>query len=139
CFDIPQNWFDNHYTTTFVLGALKTPNISSELDVVNGLGDKTNGNRIGYEEYVLEKPQYLKKEDQSRGGIPQQNAETLRDFQATSRGKASSSVVGPQKIEAFTGSIVEHTHNLETNTLGKMQPSGSQPSKPVSRFKAQRR
>ncbi|WZZ46139.1 hypothetical protein YC2023_042398 [Brassica napus] len=27
CFDIPQNWFDNHYTTTFVLGALKTPNI----------------------------------------------------------------------------------------------------------------
>ena len=33
----------------------------SELDVVNGLGDKTNGNRIGYEEFVLEKPQYLKK------------------------------------------------------------------------------
>ena len=28
CFDIPQNWFDNYYTTTFVLGALKTPNIS---------------------------------------------------------------------------------------------------------------
>nr|VDD15609.1 unnamed protein product [Brassica oleracea] len=107
----------------------------SELDVVNGLGDKTNGNRIGYEESVLEKPQYLKKEDQSRGGIPQQNAETLRDFQATSRGKASSSVVGPQKIEAFTGSIVEHTHNLETNTLGKMQqPSGSQPSKPFVWF-----
>ncbi|WZZ54988.1 hypothetical protein YC2023_055095 [Brassica napus] len=50
----------------------------SELDVVNGLGDKTNDNRIGYEESVLEKPQYLKK-DQSRGGIPQQNAETLRD------------------------------------------------------------
>ncbi|WZZ44426.1 hypothetical protein YC2023_040685 [Brassica napus] len=30
CFDIPQNWFDNHYTTTFVLGALKTPNINSK-------------------------------------------------------------------------------------------------------------
>lgn len=71
-------------------------------------------------------------------------------------------------LQAFTGSIVEHTHNLETNTHGKMQvcfyhttltmlkirfllctflfvylickqPSGSQPSKPVSRFKAQRR
>ncbi|KAF3593433.1 hypothetical protein DY000_02026509 [Brassica cretica] len=56
---------------------------------------------------------------------------------ATSREKASSSVVGPQKIEspiqkleskfdtnkAFTGSIVEHTHNLETNTHGKMQLS----------------
>ncbi|KAH0889512.1 hypothetical protein HID58_051941, partial [Brassica napus] len=33
----------------------------SELDVVNGLGDKTDDNRIGYEESVLEKPQYLKK------------------------------------------------------------------------------
>ncbi|RID40141.1 hypothetical protein BRARA_J00206 [Brassica rapa] len=124
-----------------------------DLDVVKGLGDKTGDNGIGYEESVLEKPQYLQKEDKSRGGIPQQNAETWRDFQATSRGKASSSVVGPQKIEspiqkqepkfdtnkAFTGSIVEHTHNLETNTHGKMQPSGSQPSKPVSRFKAQRR
>ncbi|CAN6876774.1 unnamed protein product [Brassica oleracea] len=128
-----------------------------ELDVVKGLGDKTDDNGIGYEESVLEKPQYLQKEDQPRGGIPQQNAETWRDFQATSavsRSKASSSVVGPQKIEspiqkpeakfdtnkAFTGLIVEHTHNLETNTHGKMQqPSGSQPSKPVSRFKAQRR
>ncbi|XP_048622340.1 uncharacterized protein At1g43920, Chloroplastic-like, partial [Brassica napus] len=29
CFEFPQNWFDNHYTTTFVIGALKTPNISS--------------------------------------------------------------------------------------------------------------
>ncbi|KAF2549110.1 hypothetical protein F2Q70_00019295 [Brassica cretica] len=135
-----------------------------ELDVVKGLGDKTDDNGIGYEESVLEKPQYLQKEDQPRGGIPQQNAETWRDLQATSavsRSKASSSVVGPQKIEspiqkqepkfdtntvtyffslnAFTGLIVEHTHNLETNTHGKMQPSGSQPSKPVSRFKAQRR
>ncbi|CAH8313450.1 unnamed protein product [Eruca vesicaria subsp. sativa] len=94
------------------------------------------------------KPQYIKKEDQSRGGIPQQNAETWRDFQATSavsRVKVSSSVVGPQKIEsiqkpeakfdtnkAFTGSIVEHTHNMQ-------QPSGFQPPKPVSRFRAQRR
>ncbi|KAJ0245170.1 hypothetical protein HA466_0186480 [Hirschfeldia incana] len=101
------------------------------------------------------KPQYLQK-DQSRGGTPQQNAETWRDFQATSvlsRAKASSSVVGPQNIEspiqkpepkfgtnkAFTGSIVEHTDNLETNTRGQVQPSGSRPSKPVSRFKAQRR
>uniref|UniRef100_A0A0D3EDN4 Uncharacterized protein n=1 Tax=Brassica oleracea var. oleracea TaxID=109376 RepID=A0A0D3EDN4_BRAOL len=33
CFDIPQNWFDNHYTTTFVLGALKTPNIIHERDL----------------------------------------------------------------------------------------------------------
>jgi len=33
----------------------------SELDVVNGLGDKPDSNKIGYEESVLEKPQYLKK------------------------------------------------------------------------------
>ncbi|WZZ11660.1 hypothetical protein YC2023_097581 [Brassica napus] len=42
-------------------------------------------------------------------------------------------------LKAFTGSIVEHARNLETNTHCLMQPSGSQPSKPVSRFKAQRR
>ncbi|XP_056862818.1 uncharacterized protein LOC130510435 isoform X1 [Raphanus sativus] len=134
----------------------------SEQDIVKGLGDD---NRIGsvldkvsgHSSSIGPKPQYLQKEDQPRGGIPQQNAETWRDFQATasavSRAKASSSTVVPQKIEspiqkpepkfdtnkAFTGSIVEHFHNLETNTHGKMQPSGSQPSKPVSRFKAQRR
>ena len=32
-----------------------------ELDVVKGLGDKTDDNGIGYEESVLEKPQYLQK------------------------------------------------------------------------------
>ncbi|KAF3596300.1 hypothetical protein DY000_02027541 [Brassica cretica] len=30
CFDIPRNWFDNHYTTTFVLGALKTLDITGQ-------------------------------------------------------------------------------------------------------------
>ncbi|XP_010457388.1 PREDICTED: LOW QUALITY PROTEIN: unconventional prefoldin RPB5 interactor-like [Camelina sativa] len=100
-------------------------------------------------------PQYLSK-DQSRGGTPQQNAGTWRDFQATSsvsRAKAKTNVAGPQKIEspmqktetefdstkAFTGSIVEHAHNLETSTHSQTQSSASQPSKPVSRFKAQRR
>ncbi|XP_010475002.1 PREDICTED: unconventional prefoldin RPB5 interactor-like protein [Camelina sativa] len=100
-------------------------------------------------------PQYLSK-DQSRGGTPQQNAGTWRDFQATSsvsRAKAKTNVAGPQKIEspmqkaepefdstkAFTGSIVEHAHNLEASTHSQTQSSPSQPSKPVSRFKAQRR
>ncbi|XP_024008827.1 RNA polymerase II subunit 5-mediating protein homolog isoform X3 [Eutrema salsugineum] len=102
------------------------------------------------------KTQYLPKEDQTRGGIPQQNAGTWRDFQATSavsRAKPKTNVVGQQKIEspiqkpepksetnkAFTGLIVEHDHNLQTNTHRQMQSSGSQPSKPVSRFMAQRR
>ncbi|KAF8111731.1 hypothetical protein N665_0073s0087 [Sinapis alba] len=140
----------------------------SEHDIVEVVGDKTEDNRIGFEESGAKQEtsiSVLKKVsghsspigNQSRGGIPQQNAETRRDFQATtsavSRAKASSSVVGPQKIElpiqkrepkfdtnkAFTGSIVEHTHNLETNTHGQVQPPRSQPSKPVSRFKAQRR
>ncbi|CAH2039005.1 unnamed protein product [Thlaspi arvense] len=101
--------------------------------------------------YVLLSP-----EDQSGGGIPQQNAGTWRDFQASSvvsRAKPKMNDVGQQKIEspiqtpepkfgsnkAFTGSIVEHDHNLQTSTHGQMQSSGSQPSKPVSRFKAQRR
>ncbi|KAM7495097.1 hypothetical protein LguiB_029706 [Lonicera macranthoides] len=38
--------------------------------------------------------------------------------------------------EAFTGSIVEHTHGIESNP--KEQKAGP-PSKPVSRFKSQRR
>nr|VDD29166.1 unnamed protein product [Brassica oleracea] len=38
CFDIPQNWFDNHYTTTFVLGALKTPNIRLAPGPIRSLG-----------------------------------------------------------------------------------------------------
>ncbi|GAV80591.1 Prefoldin domain-containing protein [Cephalotus follicularis] len=44
--------------------------------------------------------------------------------------------------KAFTGSIVERTHNLPTNSWGQStssQSSGSQPSKPLSRFKMQRK
>ncbi|XP_022738363.1 RNA polymerase II subunit 5-mediating protein homolog isoform X2 [Durio zibethinus] len=45
--------------------------------------------------------------------------------------------------KAFTGSIVEHTQNLEKNLPGQnttsSQLSGSQASKPVSRFKMQRK
>ncbi|KAH7860714.1 hypothetical protein Vadar_017126 [Vaccinium darrowii] len=47
------------------------------------------------------------------------------------------------QYKAFTGSIVEHTHNLETNpreqTIASSKSSTPQPSKPVSRFKMQRR
>ncbi|EFH68437.1 prefoldin subunit family protein [Arabidopsis lyrata subsp. lyrata] len=96
--------------------------------------------------------QYLPKGDQSRSATAQQNAGTWRDFQATaaiSTAKAKTNVLGPQKIEkpepefdstkAFTGSIVEHAHIQETSTHSHTQSSVSQPSKPVSRFKAQRR
>ncbi|XP_038682617.1 RNA polymerase II subunit 5-mediating protein homolog isoform X1 [Tripterygium wilfordii] len=45
--------------------------------------------------------------------------------------------------KAFTGSIVEHNHNLQVNTQeqssSSSQTAGSEPSKPVSRFKMQRR
>ncbi|XVF66810.1 hypothetical protein PTKIN_Ptkin10aG0067500 [Pterospermum kingtungense] len=45
--------------------------------------------------------------------------------------------------KAFTGSIIEHTQNSEKNLPGQnatsSQFSGSQPSKPVSRFKMQRK
>ncbi|KAM7249323.1 hypothetical protein ACFE04_029090 [Oxalis oulophora] len=47
----------------------------------------------------------------------------------------SSKVYPP--IAAFTGSIVEHSHNLQAPTSS--QNPGAQPSKPVSRFKLQRR
>ncbi|RVW46866.1 RNA polymerase II subunit 5-mediating protein-like [Vitis vinifera] len=44
---------------------------------------------------------------------------------------------------AFTGSIVEHTRNIQMNpreqAASSSQSSGSQPTKPVSRFKMQRR
>ncbi|EOA36634.1 hypothetical protein CARUB_v10011875mg [Capsella rubella] len=95
---------------------------------------------------------YLPKENQSLGENPQQNAGTWRDFQATSsvsRGNAKTNVLGPQKIEepepefdstkAFTGSIIEHAHVKENSTHNQTQSSAFQPSKPVSRFKAQRR
>lgn len=38
---------------------------------------------------------------------------------------------------AFTGSIVEHTHNIGTNSTAEL--AGAQSSKPVSRFKLQRK
>jgi len=45
--------------------------------------------------------------------------------------------------KAFPGSIIEHTHNIQTNlsqqSATSSQPPSSQPSKPVSRFKMQRR
>ncbi|KAL0673999.1 hypothetical protein Bca4012_001980 [Brassica carinata] len=179
----------------------------SELDVVNGLGDKTDGNRIGYEESVLEKPQYLKKEDQSRGRIPQQNAETLRDTliqlgNMVDQGMKRAMHAGLERRDLFVTSKLwctelspERARPALQNTLQELQldyldlylfdmegvwremeklvkdnlvrrigvcnftitklnkllafadlipsvcqqPSGSQPSKPVSRFKAQRR
>ncbi|GAB2262964.1 hypothetical protein Droror1_Dr00003961 [Drosera rotundifolia] len=44
-------------------------------------------------------------------------------------------------LKAFSGSIIERTSNLPNNSIQETpaQPSGEQPSKPVSRFKMQRR
>ncbi|XP_033134027.1 uncharacterized protein LOC117127543 [Brassica rapa] len=102
---------------------------SELLGVVNGIGDKTNHNKIDYEKSsakqessisVLEKPRVKEKAIQV---LPERYPHKHVD----------------DLLKAFTGSIVEHARNLETNTHCLMQPSGSQPSKPVSRFKAQRR
>ncbi|XP_044465135.1 RNA polymerase II subunit 5-mediating protein homolog isoform X2 [Mangifera indica] len=49
---------------------------------------------------------------------------------------AQTSKSGFDSSKAFTGSIVEHTHNIHTSTE---KPSGTQPSKPVSKFKMQRK
>ncbi|XP_042519901.1 RNA polymerase II subunit 5-mediating protein homolog isoform X3 [Macadamia integrifolia] len=46
------------------------------------------------------------------------------------------SETGSNSSKAFTGSIVEHTHGLQTKSVG--QTTTSQPSKPVSRFKMQK-
>ncbi|KAF8409226.1 hypothetical protein HHK36_005300 [Tetracentron sinense] len=41
-------------------------------------------------------------------------------------------------VQAFTDSIIEHTHSIQTNPVGQdaasSQSTGSHPSKPVSRF-----
>ncbi|OMO62769.1 Prefoldin subunit [Corchorus capsularis] len=55
---------------------------------------------------------------------------------------AQTSRSGFDSSKAFTGSIVEHSHNLENlpgQTMASAQDSGSQPSKPVSRFKMLRK
>lgn len=63
--------------------------------------------------YVLLLP-----EDQSRGGITQQNAGTWKDFQATSaRAKDKTNVVASQKIEVFGSYTVSSTWNLNRSLL----------------------
>ncbi|CAG7900300.1 unnamed protein product [Brassica rapa] len=94
---------------------------SELLGVVNGIGDKTNHNKIDYEKSAAKQESSISVLEKVSG---------------------HSSFIGePMRYsDAFTGSIVEHARNLETNTHCLMQqPSGSQPSKPVSIFKAQRR
>lgn len=48
----------------------------------------------------------------------------------------SGSSIGSDRSKAFTGSIVEHTHNIENNQKGQTQAPAS---KPISRFKLQRK
>ncbi|KDO37887.1 hypothetical protein CISIN_1g043763mg, partial [Citrus sinensis] len=47
------------------------------------------------------------------------------------------------RYKAFTESIIEHNYNLQTDQQEQIRntskPSGSQSSKPVSRFKMQRK
>ncbi|KAJ9686290.1 hypothetical protein PVL29_015271 [Vitis rotundifolia] len=69
------------------------------------------------------------------------------NIQALPTSKAETSVQSSKPatdgLKAFTGSIVEHTRNIQMNPReqapSSSQSSGSQPTKPVSRFKMQRR
>lgn len=69
------------------------------------------------------------------------------NIQALPTSKAETSVQSSKpatdSLKAFTGSIVEHTRNIHMNpreqAASSSQSSGSQPTKPVSRFKMQRR
>lgn len=69
------------------------------------------------------------------------------NIQALPTSKAETSVQSSKpatdSLKAFTGSIVEHTRNIQMNpreqAASSSQSSGSQPTKPVSRFKMQRR
>lgn len=69
------------------------------------------------------------------------------NIQALPTSKAETSVQSSKpatdSLKAFTGSIVEHTRNIQMNpreqAASSSQSSGPQPTKPVSRFKMQRR
>ncbi|XP_065876797.1 uncharacterized protein [Euphorbia lathyris] len=80
------------------------------------------------------------------GSIVEKSGNTQTNIQnrtvTSSQKPGWSSKPGFDSSKAFTGSIVERTHNLPTfpeQTSASSQPSDSQPSKPVSRFKMQRK
>ncbi|XP_012451923.1 uncharacterized protein LOC105774112 isoform X2 [Gossypium raimondii] len=83
----------------------------------------------------------------SHGRIIQQDTKTLSPSINASAPFEKKSVQTSKtefdSSKAFTGSIVEHTQNLDKSSVGtnttSLQSSGSQPSKPVSRFKMQRK
>ncbi|KAI4322692.1 hypothetical protein L6164_022362 [Bauhinia variegata] len=86
-------------------------------------------------------------EDFSFGKNPPMHHEAMEKVQAATPSKSEvqrqTSRPSFNSHKAFTGSIVEHTENLKTTSAkqssNSSQVSGSQPSKPVSRFKMQRR
>ncbi|KAK8312119.1 hypothetical protein V6Z12_D01G019300 [Gossypium hirsutum] len=83
----------------------------------------------------------------SHGRIIQQDTKTLSpSINASAPFEKKSVQASKSKFDsskAFTGSIVEHTQNLDRSSVGtnttSLQSSGSQPWKPVSRFKMQRK
>ncbi|KAB2043470.1 hypothetical protein ES319_D01G019800v1 [Gossypium barbadense] len=83
----------------------------------------------------------------SHGQIIQQDTQTLSPsinaFAPFEKKSVQTSKSEFDSSKAFTGSIVEHTQNLDKSSVGtnmtSLQSSGSQPWKPVSRFKMQRK
>ncbi|KAL5864841.1 hypothetical protein ACOSQ3_002355 [Xanthoceras sorbifolium] len=71
------------------------------------------------------------------------SAQTSKPGIENPKASAQTSKPGFDSHKAFTGSVVEHAPKIQTSTQEQtgtsLKPSGSQPSKPVSRFKMQRR
>lgn len=81
-------------------------------------------------------PKQVAREDDS---VKSQDYEPAK---SSSEGKVKEIVPAepqPSKVQAFTGSIVEHTHNLKEHGNSSSKPTSTATSKPVSRFKMQRR
>ncbi|XP_075488086.1 uncharacterized protein LOC142527232 [Primulina tabacum] len=73
----------------------------------------------------------------SRGSYPSVNSSVVSKASEVPEVKEKFQVPLTASNMAFTGSIVEHTHNIKTNSTADL--AGAPSSKPVSRFKLQRK
>ncbi|XP_073124744.1 uncharacterized protein [Henckelia pumila] len=72
----------------------------------------------------------------SRGSYPSVNNSVVPKVSEVPEVKEKVQAPVTASNTAFTGSIVEHTHNIRTNSTAEL--AGAQSSKPVSRFKLRR-
>ncbi|KAK7281738.1 hypothetical protein RIF29_09981 [Crotalaria pallida] len=137
--DIPLDQTNNKSTTTEFP---KKPNCQEDADhlcidsettssVVSELSDaKNNGKKVRFidqgEKLIHPEEKIVKATTPSKSDVQHQTSQPSFD-----------------SAKAFTGSIIEHAENIKTTSREQSstpaQDSGSQSSKPVSRFKMQRR